>query len=149
MKKDIRYKIYYKYFFTMIIPFITFAGEAAEAIAFYESVFEVADKKVFYYRDMPEDMERHFSRDTDGYVMHSEMTVNGTRIWICDTVQDVARGDMVTLSVPLASREDVRRVFDKLKEDGTVLMELAETFYSPLCGDVKDKFGVIWHLICQ
>ncbi|GHU99688.1 VOC family protein [Bacteroidia bacterium] len=133
----------------MIVPFINFAGEAGRAIAFYETVFEVKDKHIMLFRDMPEDMKQHFPRETDHYVMHAEMTINGTRVWIGDSTQGVSPGDMVSLSVPLASPEEVRKAFEKLSEGGQTLMELAQTFYSPLFGTVKDRFGVIWHLICQ
>ncbi|MDR2914606.1 MAG: VOC family protein [Tannerella sp.] len=132
----------------MIIPFINFEGKAAEAIALYETVFDVKDKKVSLFRDMPEEMKQHFPRDTDDYVMHAEMVINGTRVWIGDTTQGINPGDMVSLSVPLSSPEEVRSTFDKLKEDGEVYMEPEPTFYSPLFGTVRDKFGVIWHLIC-
>ncbi|MDR2935941.1 MAG: VOC family protein [Rikenellaceae bacterium] len=133
----------------MIVPFINFAGRAGEAIAFYETVFEITDKQVFLFKDMPEEMKRHFPRETDHYVMHAEMTVGGTKVWIGDTVQGVTSGDMVSLSVPLATTDEVRAAFDKLNVGGEVLMELEKTFYSPLFGTVKDKFGIIWHLICQ
>ncbi len=132
----------------MITPFINFAGKAGEAIAFYETVFEVKDKKVMLYKDMPADMKQHFSPDTDHYVMHAEMTINGTKVWIGDTTQGITSGDMVSLAVPLSSKEDVQHVFNKLKAGGTILMELSPTFYSPLFGAVQDQFGVIWHLIC-
>lgn len=133
----------------MIVPFINFAGQAGEAITLYETVFDVQGKEVHYYRDMPADLKPHFPPETDNYVMHSEMTINGTTIWIGDSMQAVTSGEMVSLSVPLASTEEVRVAFDKLKEGGTVLMEPEPTFYSPLFGSVKDRFGVIWHLICQ
>lgn len=133
----------------MIVPFINFTGQAGDAIALYETVFDVQNKKIFYYRDMPADMKPHFPPETDNYVMHSEMTINGTTVWIGDSMQPVTSGDMVSLSVPLNSADEVRLVFNKLKEGGVVLMELEPTFYSPLFGTVKDRFGVIWHLICQ
>ena len=133
----------------MIVPFINFAGQAGEAIALYETVFNVQDKKVFLFKDMPAEMKSHFLPETDHYVMHSEMTINGTPVWIGDTVQGITPGDMVSLSVPMASQEEIRTAFDKLKAGGKVHMELAPTFYSPLFGTIQDKFGVIWHLICQ
>jgi PhnB protein len=131
----------------MIIPFINFAGQAGEAIALYEDVFEVKDKRVVYYSDMPSEMKSHFPAETDNYVMHAEMSINGTQVWIGDTTQGITAGDMVSLSVPMSSEEEMHRVFDKLKTGGKVFMELAPTFYSPLFGTVQDKFGVIWHLI--
>lgn len=132
----------------MITPFINFEGQAGEAIAFYETVFDVRDKKVMLYKDMPEEMKQHFTSDTDHYVMHAEMTINGSSVWFGDTTEGINAGNLVTLAVPLPSKEEVQRVFDLLKVDGTVHMEPMPTFYSPLFGMVEDKFGVIWHLIC-
>ncbi len=133
----------------MIIPFINFAGKAGEAIAFYETVFDIKDKKVMLYKDMPADMKSHFPANTDHYVLHAEMVINGTQVWIGDSTEKTESGDLVTLAVPLSSKEEVQKAFDKLKVGGKVYMELAPTFYSPLFGTVEDKFGVIWHLICQ
>ena len=133
----------------MIIPFINFAGQAGEAIALYETVFEITDKQVALFKDMPAEMKSHFSSETDHYVMHAEMVINGTPVWIGDTTQGITPGTMVSLSVLMSSQEDIRKAFDKLKEGGKVHMELAPTFYSPLFGTVQDKFGVIWHLIVR
>jgi PhnB protein len=41
---------------------------------------------------------------------------------------------------------DIRRMFDELKVNGEVLMELQKTFWSELYGMVTDKFGVTWGL---
>jgi PhnB protein len=133
----------------MIISFINFAGQASEAIAFYETVFEVKDKRIMLYKEMPENLKHHFSRDTDNWIMHAEMIINGTPVWIGDFAQSVMQGNMISLAVPMASPEEVSNIFNKLKEGGEILMNLEKTFYSPLFGTVKDKFGVIWHLMCR
>ncbi len=132
----------------MITPFINFAGQAAEAIAFYETAFEIKDKKVQLYKDMPADLKSKFPKETDSFVLHAEMTMNGTQVWIGDSSQGITSGDMVSLAVPFSKKDDVQKAYDKLKVGGKILMELAPTFYSPLFGVVKDKFGVVWHLIC-
>ena len=41
----------------MVKPFITFKGDANEAINFYEKVFNGTDKKVMHYGDMPSNSE--------------------------------------------------------------------------------------------
>ncbi len=133
----------------MIIPFLNFAGQAGEAIALYETIFEIKNKKVAYFRDMPAEMKSHFPKETENYVMHAEMTINNSEVWIGDTIQGITVGDMVSLSVPFSSQEELRKAFDKLKTGGKIHMELAPTFYSPLFGTIQDKFGVIWHLICR
>ncbi len=133
----------------MIIPFINFAGQAGEAIALYETVFDIQNKRVAFYKDMPADMKQHFPKEAESYILHAEMTINGTEVWIGDTMQGITSSDMVSLSVPFSSQEEIRTAFDKLKTDGKVLMELTLTFFSPLFGTVEDKFGVIWHFICR
>jgi uncharacterized glyoxalase superfamily protein PhnB len=37
-------------------------------------------------------------------------------------------------------------LFNKLKEGGTVNMDLQETFWSKCYGSVTDKFGIQWQL---
>ncbi len=133
----------------MIIPFVNFAGKAGEAIAFYEKAFDIQNKQVALFKDMPAEMKSHFPPETDHYVMHAEMTINGSPVWIGDTTQGIAPGNMVSLSVPLSSKEEVQKAFDILKVGGKIHMDLAPTFYSPMFGTVEDKFGVIWHLICR
>ncbi len=133
----------------MLIPFLNFAGKAAEAIAFYETVFAITDKQVSLYGEMPAEMRQHFPPDTDHYVLHSEMKINGSTVWIGDSTQDTAPGDQLTLAVPFATKGEVQVAFDKLSSGGQVHMPLAQTFYSPLFGTVEDRFGVIWHLIVR
>ena len=45
------------------------------------------------------------------------------------------------------SKEELEDIFNKLKVDGTVLLELQETFFSKYYGEVKDKFGITWLLM--
>ncbi len=133
----------------MIVPFINFAGKAGEAIALYETMFNIQNKNVMLYKDMPANMKPHFPPETENYVMHAEMTINGTEVWIGDTIQGITPGNMISLAVPFSSQDEMRKAFDQLKAGGKIHMELASTFYSPLFGTVEDKFGVIWHLICR
>lgn len=133
----------------MIIPFINFGGQAGEAIAFYETVFNVQNKRVSYYRDMPENVKSHFPPETENYVMHAEMIIQETEVWFGDSTEETTPGNRLTLAVPFSTKEDMLIAFDKLKSDGKVFMEPETTFYSPLFAMVEDKFGIIWHLICQ
>jgi PhnB protein len=48
------------------------------------------------------------------------------------------------VSIDTADEATVRRVFAALSEGGSVSMPLAPTFWSPLFGMCKDKFGVGW-----
>ncbi len=133
----------------MIVPFINFSGQCGEAIAFYESIFPVEDKQVMRFQDMPPDPSHPLPPNAENYVLHASMIIAGTRVWCGDSLEGTTPGDMVTLSVPLPTVEEVERAFNKLKEGGKIYMDLAPQFYSPSYGCVADKFGVIWHLLCQ
>ena len=41
-------------------------------------------------------------------------------------------------------KKRLESAFDKLKEGGSVGMELQETFWSKCYGSLKDKFGIEW-----
>ena len=133
----------------MIIPFINYKDVAGEAISFYETVFEVKNKQVSYYHDIPDHLKEHFPDYSMNNVLHAKMVLNGTPIWISDTTEEVIDGNVVTLAASFSSEEDVQNAFDKLKKDGTVLIEPERTNDSTFLGIVKDKFGVIWHLFCS
>jgi PhnB protein len=49
--------------------------------------------------------------------------------------------------VNIGDKEEVKRIFDELKVDGEVLVELQQTFFSELYGMVEDKFGIIWQIL--
>ncbi len=133
----------------MIIPFINFAGQAAEAIALYETVFDVQNKQVMLYKDMPADVKHNFPPESEDRIMHAEMSFNGTLVWIGDSMYETTPGDRISIGVPLPTKEEVQTAFNKLRDaGGTVLMEPVPTFYSPLFGVVKDRFGVVWQFIC-
>ncbi len=128
----------------MIIPFINFAGQAAEAIAFYETVFEIANKQVMYFKDKA----TNIPKGMEGYILHAEMGICGTKVWIGDSLDGVTPGDAVSLAVTLPSKEMVLDIFNKLSDGGHIIMEPSPQFYSPLFAMVQDKFDVLWHLIC-
>ncbi len=133
----------------MIIPFLNYAGQCAEAIEFYENIFKIEDKNVAYFKDMPVNPNGSFPKEMDNYVLHAEMKIEGSTIWMGDMPEGVNAGDVVSLSVVFDTPEKVQETFAKLKVGGTVFCDVAPTFYSPMFGTVKDKFGVIWHTICR
>jgi PhnB protein len=48
--------------------------------------------------------------------------------------------------------DEIKTLFNKLQEGGTIGMDLQETFWSKCYGSVTDKFGIQWqfnHDSCQ
>ena len=48
------------------------------------------------------------------------------------------------ISLEYSNEDEVKRLFAALSEGGSVMMPLAQTFWSPLFGMCSDKFGVNW-----
>jgi len=58
-------------------------------------------------------------------------------------------GDQTTLAILMNDVETTKDIFGKLQAGGKVIISLHETFWSPLYGQVTDKFGVTWQVSTQ
>ena len=52
----------------------------------------------------------------------------------------------VTLSLDCKSEEEIRTLYEKLSEGGTVVSELKEAIWGGLFAMIIDRFGVRWML---
>ncbi|WP_157950026.1 VOC family protein [Vallitalea okinawensis] len=133
----------------MISPTIHFPGNCNEAIAFYEKVFNVTHKKVEFYRDAPSNSGFTLTDDMKDLVMHSSMTICGTPFNFSDTQEKTIAGNMICFNVFFQTVDEVCNAFNKLEEDGNVIVELGPQFFSDMYGSVVDKFGIKWQLISE
>lgn len=131
-------------------PYLVFDRQAEEAMGFYAEVLQAAVLDVMRYKEMPgmED-EQPVPDDVKELVLNGTIQLpNGTYIMFSDNYPGVPYtvGNNVTVTLVYTDPQETRRVFDALKKDGKVEMELQETFWSPLYGNVTDKYGVQWQL---
>jgi PhnB protein len=78
-------------------------------------------------------------------ILHMAMPLGGITLMGCDAPagrEETLGGFQV--SVDSEDEAEVKRLFAALSEGGSVLMPLAKTFWSPLFGMAKDRFGVAW-----
>ena len=79
----------------------------------------------------------HATLAKDGFVlMASEMVMGGGFVL----------GNSFSLLLNCTSEEEIKKIFDHLSTDGKIKMPLAKTFWSPLYGELTDKFGIRWML---
>jgi PhnB protein len=133
----------------MVEPYLNLQGKSNEAIEFYEKVFNGQGKAIMRFKDAPPNPDFPVADELKDLVLHAEMIINGTKFHFSDTQQNVVPGNMISFAVTFTAAEEVKDVFNQLAAGGEILMELAPTFFSPMYGWVKDKFGVGWQLICQ
>lgn len=131
----------------MISPAIHFNGNCNEAIHFYEQVFHGTDMYIDYYKDAPDNPGFSVTEDMKEQVMHASLTICGTPVNFSDSEEPVNPGNMICLNVFFEKAEEVCYAYDRLKEEGKVIVELGPQFFSPMYCSIEDKYGVKWQLI--
>ncbi|RBW71354.1 VOC family protein [Bacillus taeanensis] len=125
-------------------PYLTFNGNAKEALEFYKEVFkgEVLVVQTFGEADYPTPPE------ADELIMHAQFKKDDLFFMVSDAFlnQSVAVGNNISLALEMESEEEIQQLYDGLKEKGTILMELQDTFWGARFAKVKDFYGVIWDL---
>ena len=128
--------------------YINFKGTCREAVEFYSSVFETEKPKIMTFGDVPPNPEYPMPEEDKHLVMHTQLNIKGTDIMFSDTFNsmDLNIGDNMSLIISSNDIEEVKALYDKLKESGKVIMELQETFWSKSYGYLVDKFGIPWQI---
>ena len=82
-------------------------------------------------------------------IYHTEARIGKQRIRLSDggTEQEKIQVDSLFLAVVFDTVEEVERVFDILKEDGTVIEAPHKPDFATCMSELKDKFGFKWFLI--
>jgi PhnB protein len=122
-------------------PYISFVGNARQAMEYYESVFggtlTVNTFGEFGERD---------SADADK-VMHSMLeTPSGYTLMASDTPPGMEHnpGNNITVSISGTEADELRGYWDKLSDGGTVTMPLEKQIWGDEFGSCIDRFGVPW-----
>lgn len=121
-------------------PYLNFAGNAREAMEFYQGIFggelRVLKFSDFGMTEMPADGTMHaalvhpnFTIMASDAMPGAEQTWGGTRNYIA------FMGDEI---------EIMSGWFDKLAEGGKVGQPLAQQAWGDTYGDVMDKYGIEW-----
>jgi PhnB protein len=131
-----------------INPYIVTDGRGKEAIAFYQQALDAQVLDVKTFADIPTNPEYSHPKNAADLILNAHLKIGQTDVMISDTSpgQVLPFGDQVTLALTTDNVEKTKAVLANLQVDGQVLMALAETFWSPLYGQVKDKFGITWHI---
>lgn len=129
-----------------IQAYINFNGDCREALEYYEKVFETERPKIMLYGDVPSNMGFPGSEEAKKLVLNSSIIIKGSEIMMSDVPpgMPLVTGNNITLVIMSQDKDDVKTMFDRIKADGTVKMDLQETFWSKLYGFVIDRFGIGW-----
>ncbi|GAA0372698.1 VOC family protein [Bacillus horti] len=126
--------------------YLNFKGNCRQAVKFYAEVFGTEQPKIMTFGEVPPNPEYPLPEEVKDWVMHTRLNVYGRNMMFSDVFPNMpfVEGNNFSLSLVLDSEDEIKALFDKLKEGGNVQMELQETFWSKLYGSLTDKFGIQW-----
>jgi PhnB protein len=125
-------------------PYLTFDGNARQAIEFYKDVFG-GELNIMTFGDMGAAEHEGNTIPTDG-VMHAQLTTDqGFTLMASDNPPGVT-GQTPNGHLSLSGDESdlLHGYWDKLGDGGTVDVPIAKQVWGDEFGQVKDKFGVNW-----
>ncbi|RKL66302.1 hypothetical protein CR203_15520 [Salipaludibacillus neizhouensis] len=124
-----------------IKTFLMFSGQAEEAMNFYTSLFNDSEiTNIIHYRAG--------EAGEEGTVLQATFTLNGHEYMCIDSNVEHAFTftPAISLFVTCETEEEINKTFEKLSQDGAILMPLNEYPFSKRYGWVQDRFGISWQL---
>jgi PhnB protein len=122
-------------------PYISFAGDARQAVEFYQQVFG-GELKMNTFGDFGAPDPALTDK-----IMHAQLeTPSGFTLMASDTApgMDHKPGNTITISLSGTDGDELRGYWDKLSDGGTVTMPLEKQMWGDEYGQLIDRFGVAW-----
>src|SRR3989344_1203589 len=122
-----------------ITPFLWFDNNAQEAVKFYTSVFRNSKiLKIATYNKAT----RQVSGKKNGSVMTIAFKLNGQDFTALNCGPYFTFSPAVSFLVTCKNEYEILKLWEKLSEDGQIVMPLNIYQFSQVFGWVQDKFGV-------
>jgi len=139
-----------------VSTYLNFPRHTEMAFNFYREVFggdfigEIAR-----FRDIPpaEDAPPIAEEDLD-LVMHVALPILGGHVLMGTDAPEsmgfkIHPGNNVYINLEPDTREETKRLFDALSQNGYVEMDLQDMFWGAYYGSCMDQFGVQWMFNCE
>jgi PhnB protein len=129
-------------------PYINFNGNCREAVEYYTDVFKTDRPKFMTFSEMPANPAMPVPDAAKNLIMHTEINISGTPVMFSDVFpgMQLTQGNNISLTVVSKNRDELTSIFNRLKQGGTVHMDLQETFWTGLYGNLRDKYGIEWQM---
>jgi len=126
--------------------YIYFNGNCREAVEFYVKVFGTEKPQIMTFGDTPPDPKFPLPEEAKALIMHTQLKITGSTVMFSDVFPSMpfVAGNNISLTIISKDIDEIKTIFSKLKEGGTVGMDLQETFWSKCYGSLTDKFGIPW-----
>ncbi len=139
-----------------VTTYLNFPGNTEEAFYFYKKVFKSEFiNGIQRFGDIPADGSHPpVAENIKKMVLHVELPILGGHILMgTDAPEEMGftlqRGNKQHICLEPESREEAKRLFDELSEEGTITMPLADMFFGAYFGEFSDKYGINWMINYQ
>lgn len=132
-----------------IKPYLSFNGNAEEALNFYAGVFNGTISEIVRYEEYKEMESPVEYKDK---IIHSDLDFNGCSVSMADLLPDTKAnfGSLGhTITVFCDTEQQLKDIYAKLAVGGQIKCDLCQPPYAKLYAEVIDKFGVLWALIIE
>jgi PhnB protein len=122
-------------------PYISFKGNARQAMEFYQAVFG-GELRTNTFGEFGSD-----DSSIKDQIMHAMLeTPSGYTIMASDTPPSmgVTPGNNITVSLSGDDESELRSYWDKLSASGKVSMPLEKQMWGDVYGSCTDQFGIQW-----
>lgn len=134
-----------------ITPYVMLDGQAKAAVHFYADVFDTTVLSLVMAKDWPEEFDGDLPKEMEDRVMHAHLKIGNSNLMLADTFPDDDHviGSSITLMVGCSTLKEAQQIYNKLAEEGSVLVCCNETGFSPGYAQVRDKYGIEWQIITE
>ncbi|MDO5658487.1 MAG: VOC family protein [Paracoccus sp. (in: a-proteobacteria)] len=134
------------------IPYLSFQGECADAMARYAELFG-GSVELMRFSDAPPDPSMpDLPEDQRNWVMHARLALpDGSALMGADMPPQFGgtRQAGVSISIWRADRGEAQALFDALSQGGQITMPFGQTFFADGFGMCRDRFGTAWMIGTQ
>jgi PhnB protein len=131
-----------------INPYLSFDGQCAAALEFYERC--LGGKVVYVMTYAQSSMATQVPAEWSTRISHATFCVGDQTLGAADAPPGAYRTPQgFSLTLDIDTPADADRIFEKLSEKGTVQMPIQETAWARRFGVVTDQFGTPWIINCD
>ncbi|GDY26889.1 VOC family protein [Agarivorans sp. Toyoura001] len=131
-----------------IIPYLNFAGKAEQALDFYQQCFDGEVIALMRFGDTQTDMP--IPSELLNNIMHCHFKAGELEFMGSDGMpgEQLKSAGNIELNLNFSDLAHQQAVFNKLSENGDIIMGLQDTFWQARFGRVCDQFAINWMLNC-
>jgi len=126
--------------------YVNFAGKCAEAFHFYERHLGAKIGLLMTHGQAPD--QTRVKPEWRDAVLHARLSIGDTELMGAD-IPTAEPMRSAYLSLLVDSDAEAERIFSALSDSGQIFVPIQETFFATRFGQLRDRFGINWMILCE